>query len=383
MAGWSDAYQVQVQNVYNQNTAKYKHHQELAKSRRKREERSKRLKEPKYAGPTYYNKKPYSWEEGKTDPRIIDLLTKITDRMDYHNRNGYNGARMSPVFEIYDKRYKKLHGTRNKSTKDLKKETELLEKILKRIEHDNGPVNICCCCCRIVFIDIPLAIGLSIEDSILEWKDWLFGSIGTRSRGISSNANLLVTNTIPTYGAVGNSNSTQQTQANTPSTSSDGFKHLGYTSWGKAIQLYSEGKVAGIMYEQMLATSIRFKVNNTFVVKIEQFRSVKLPDKVNLDVTYKIQLACSNPDGSKMSAKDPAYFEIDYDQNGKLEKVTVPNTPLLSSNPTWPVLTVYHGKVCSLPISSGAYNWLVQKIQENHGDVVIGHTEDYRLDYLG
>ncbi|WP_417905262.1 hypothetical protein [Candidatus Tisiphia endosymbiont of Micropterix aruncella] len=362
---WSD---YEVRNKYYEDRAKHKSN--TSSSTREQQQ---------FAGPTYYNKKPYSWEEGKTDPRNIDLLTKITNSMDHYNRERYNGANVSAVFEIYNKRYEKLHAKKNKSIKALKKETELLEKILKRIEHDNDLDNICCCC-SIIFIDIPLAIGLSIEDSIVEWKDRLIGSSDTRSGGIFSSANLPVTNIVPTYGTVGNS--TQRTQDDTPSTSS-GFKHLGYTSWGKAIELDLEGKVGGIMYEQMLATSIRFKVNNNYVVKIEQFRSVMLPDKVNLDVTYKIQLVCSDPDGSKMSVKDAAYLEINYDQNGKLEKMTVPNTPKLSSNPTWSVLTVYHGKVCSLPVSSGTYNWLVQKIQENHGDVVIGHTEDYHLDYLG
>lgn len=361
---WADH---EVRNKYYADRARYKKH---------RETRSTEREQQPLAKPSYYNIKLYSLEEGETNPNI-DILHEITSSMNYYTRSRASGSPyISPVFEVYNKQYEKLHAKKNKTTKDIKEETELLEKILKRVKYDNEDDPPCCCCWNItkimgsiIFIDIPTAIGLSIGYRVGEWKDWLIGS----------NNMQFVTNIVPIDSGVASSKQISQNDA--PSTSS-GFKHLGYTSWGKAIELAWEDKVAGIMYEQMLATSIRFKVNNNYVVKIEQFRSVSLPDKVNLDVTYKIQLVCSNPDGSKMSAKGAAYLEINYDQNGKIEKVTVPNTPKLSSNPTWPVLTVYHGKVCSLPVSSGTYNWLVQKIQENHGDIVIGHTEDYHLDYL-
>ncbi|WP_425362807.1 hypothetical protein [Candidatus Tisiphia endosymbiont of Hybos culiciformis] len=355
-----------------------------------------------------YNKKPYSWEKGKTDAKNIELLTEITNLMESCNK-GLVSANVSYIFEIYNKRYEKLHAKHNKSEKELQKETKLLEKILYRIKYDNGKLNddnenLCCCIaktlCVVLLIDPFLYIGLSVEDSIGVWKNRLFGSNDIRlgenfswlvnnftieeSQPSSSThlmpgkiiSKLPATTTIVTTAIVENN----RTQDEHPSTSS-GLKGLGYTNWGKAIEIKGDDQARGIMYEKMIPTSICFKVNSNNIVKIEQYRSIMLPDSLKGETT--LQLACSKPNGIRMAAEDAAYLVINYDHSGKLEKMTVPNTPKLSTNPDWPVLTVYHGKVCSLPVSSGTYNWIVQKIQENHGNVVIGHTEDYHLDYFG
>ncbi|MCC8418119.1 MAG: hypothetical protein LN590_00440 [Rickettsia endosymbiont of Glossina mortisans submortisans] len=85
-----------------------------------------------------------------------------------------------------------------------------------------------------------------------------------------------------------------------------------------------------------------------------------------------------------MSKDDPAFLKIHYGRDGKLNKLSLPNTPIIFYNQWYPALTVYKGKLCSLPVNSGYYKYLHKKVLENNGTIEIAHVDsEFTIELLG
>lgn len=78
------------------------------------------------------------------------------------------------------------------------------------------------------------------------------------------------------------------------------------------------------------------------------------------------------------------FLKIHYGRDGKLNKLSLPNTPIIFYNQWYPALTVYKGKLCSLPVSSRYYKYLHKKILENNGTIEIDHIDrEFTIELLG
>lgn len=145
-----------------------------------------------------------------------------------------------------------------------------------------------------------------------------------------------------------------------------------------------DGYKCGIALEEIIETSLMLRLNNKGIVKIKEFRSMILPDTTqDVGGTFELSLILKYSDGS-MSKDDPAFLKIHYGRDGKLNKLSLPNTPIIFYNQWYPALTVYKGKLCSLPVSSGYYKYLHKKILENNGTIEIDHIDrEFTIELLG
>ncbi|WP_235364292.1 hypothetical protein [Rickettsia felis] len=123
-----------------------------------------------------------------------------------------------------------------------------------------------------------------------------------------------------------------------------------------------DGYKCGIALEETIETSLMLRLNNKHIVRNKEFRSMILPDTTqDVGGTFELSLILKYSDGS-MSKDDPAFLKIHYGRDGKLNKLLLPNTPIIFYNQWYPALTVYKGKLCSLPVNSGYYKYLYKKI---------------------
>ncbi|KJW02020.1 hypothetical protein REIP_0019 [Rickettsia endosymbiont of Ixodes pacificus] len=89
------------------------------------------------------------------------------------------------------------------------------------------------------------------------------------------------------------------------------------------------------------------RLNNNLVFKFKEFRSVVLPDTTqDTGKTFDISLVLKDSEGRNV---DLSHLKISYD----IKWLSLPNTPIIFENQWYPALTVYKGKLYSLPVSSG------------------------------
>ncbi|MEY4463654.1 MAG: hypothetical protein RLZZ81_625 [Pseudomonadota bacterium] len=167
-----------------------------------------------------------------------------------------------------------------------------------------------------------------------------------------------------------NNNSTPTTSttttANTTSTS-----HI--TS--KTIEL--KDPIHGIvvkLQEKTIKTSLKLKLNKKDIMEIKEYRAITIPDTVKDIIELHLEFVFYRLDGSKVG--DPrAALVLDYTDDGRIIKLSLPNSPVLSSKPLYPACIIYHGTLYTLPVNSGDYNHLTQEIYKNGGEVLIGKTD--------
>ncbi len=169
--------------------------------------------------------------------------------------------------------------------------------------------------------------------------------------------------------ATSNNNSTTTTSTTTINTTST--SHI--TS--KTIEL--KDPIHGIvvkLQEETIKTSLKLKLNKKDIMEIKEYRAITIPDTVKDIIELHLEFVFYRLDGSKVD--DPrAALVLDYTDDGRIIKLSLPNPPVLSSKPLYPACTIYHGKLYTLPVNSGHYNHLTQKICENGGVVEIGHAD--------
>ncbi|HJD55671.1 MAG TPA: hypothetical protein LFW21_03330 [Rickettsia endosymbiont of Pyrocoelia pectoralis] len=145
------------------------------------------------------------------------------------------------------------------------------------------------------------------------------------------------------------------------------------------------GYKCGIVWEETINTSLKVRLNNKLVYHIENFRSVIVPDNTqDTGGTFDLSLILKEPNGDNMSKDDPTFLKIHYDRDGTLKEISLPNTPIIFQNQWYPALSVYKGKIYSLPISSGYYRYLNEVIHKNHGEIKIDHVDrEFSVELLG
>ena len=127
----------------------------------------------------------------------------------------------------------------------------------------------------------------------------------------------------------------------------------------------SEGVIYGQIYDQDITKQFNFIVNG-YPVTIVKYRSITMPDQIQLGETFNYSFALKEPGGLNISKSDAAYLEVQYNSYGQLVKLSVPSEPAISHNdPYAPAIVVYHNKVYTLPVSSGHY-WHLKKVVESN-----------------
>lgn len=180
---------------------------------------------------------------------------------------------------------------------------------------------------------------------------------------------VIIKNSEPSI-AASNNNSTittsTTTTANTSSTS-----HI--TS--KTIEL--KDPIHGIvvkLQEKTIKTSLKLKLNKKDIMEIKEYRAITIPDTVKDIIELHLEFVFYRLEGSKVG--DPrAALVLDYTDDGRIIKLSLPNSPVLSSKPLYPACIIYHGTLYTLPVNSGDYNHLTQEIYKNGGEVLIGKTD--------
>ncbi len=154
-----------------------------------------------------------------------------------------------------------------------------------------------------------------------------------------------------------------------------------YTNWGKVIHCNgTEGTPLCIIYENDLSAQFRIGVRTAqsqYIATITKYRSIMFPDKLaqqreSLELTF----AISKPDGNRIAAKDVAYLKLNYDEDGRLIKLSIPgNITVPGFDPNLPVITMYHGAPYVVPITVGTFKFLEKIVIQNNGVIEIGNTE--------
>lgn len=118
---------------------------------------------------------------------------------------------------------------------------------------------------------------------------------------------------------------------------------------------------------------LKYNFNNK-IIEVTTYRNLTFTDTIKPGSSFVLKYALSNHVDERMHI-DKACFEINYDANGKLQKLALPNPPVLCHIPHYPVLIGYHNNLYIVPVNSGHYNHLIQKIYENGGVIEIGHAD--------
>jgi|GEM_PF-5315076 len=138
------------------------------------------------------------------------------------------------------------------------------------------------------------------------------------------------------------------------------------------------------LQEQVIKISLKFRVN-TKLLEIKKYTAITIPDIIENVKTPHLEFIFNKLNGSKMNKKDTAYLKLDYNDDGKVIKLSLPNPPTyFQDKPFYPVLSIYKSKFYILPINSGQYQHLVEKIYENGGNLEINQVDsDYNIELLG
>lgn len=147
-------------------------------------------------------------------------------------------------------------------------------------------------------------------------------------------------------------------------------------------------EIALKLQEATINTNLTIRVNGQHIFEVKQYRAVKIPDALENIKTPTIKFVFSYLNGIKLDdefathTKGTAHLKLDYSANGRLEKLTLPNTPIyFKDKPGYPAFCIFKKIMCSLPVDSGQLGHLMQiapKVEFNNVDE---HT--YSVELLG
>ncbi|MCZ6883780.1 MAG: hypothetical protein O7C68_04840 [Rickettsia endosymbiont of Ixodes ricinus] len=109
------------------------------------------------------------------------------------------------------------------------------------------------------------------------------------------------------------------------------------------------------------------------MVEVKEYRDITFPDI--MDGSTNLQLVLYESNGSRPEKTNASYLKLDYTDDGRIIKLSLPNPPVLSSKPLYPACIIYHSKLYTLSVNSEHYEHLTRKIYENNGVVEIGHAD--------
>lgn len=135
----------------------------------------------------------------------------------------------------------------------------------------------------------------------------------------------------------------------------------------------------GVIYEKLEKDCFTFK-KGKLEMPIYNYRSIQLPCGVfppGCGKELQVGLLLDDDRCRKLTGYKPLYFKVIYDQKGIIKNLDVPGTPLIveyKELSNFPVLTHYNSANYILPILSGTWLELTNKIRDIHGLVNIGDS---------
>ncbi|ABE04627.1 Sca4 family protein [Rickettsia bellii] len=147
-------------------------------------------------------------------------------------------------------------------------------------------------------------------------------------------------------------------------------------------------EIALKLQEATINTNLTIRVNGQHIFEVKQYRAVKIPNALENIKTPTIKFVFSYLNGVKLSdefaihTKGTAHLKLDYNANGRLEKLTLPNQPIyFKDKPGYPAFCIFKKIMCSLPVDSGQLGHLMQiapKVEFNNVD-----EYTYKVELLG
>ncbi|XVN43173.1 MAG: hypothetical protein RCG15_02520 [Candidatus Rickettsia vulgarisii] len=131
------------------------------------------------------------------------------------------------------------------------------------------------------------------------------------------------------------------------------FQFVDKNALGEYFQIKNGDHVYGTIYKRDITTNLPFQVNTKYnkIVTITKYRSILFPDKI-VGGPIQIGMGLRDASGNKLTEKYHTYMKLDYNSDGKLIKLEVPNIVTVLPNTTKsPVITMYKGKICTLPLT--------------------------------
>ncbi|WPY01447.1 120 KDa Rickettsia-like surface antigen domain protein [Candidatus Trichorickettsia mobilis] len=169
-------------------------------------------------------------------------------------------------------------------------------------------------------------------------------------------------------------------------------------SWEKGLEWkndFSDTKVAviqkgdfacGIMQKTICNTNFTLMVHYYhyhYQIRITQYQSIELPKAIlPPGENINISLAVTQPSGQRISEIDPAYFTVNYNDIGKLVKISLPSNPVIINvvQERSPVVVMYKGNIYVLPVNSGNLHKLTTKVNENGGQIEVLGNEQFSVE---
>lgn len=131
-----------------------------------------------------------------------------------------------------------------------------------------------------------------------------------------------------------------------------------------------QGTLYGVTYERIMEGPFTMQKGSE-IVSINNSRAIQLPSAVlppGFPNELQLGLLLDDNKGRKLTGYNPIYLTVVYGSDGIIKKLEVPGNPLIFDAELlqeWPVCSIYDDKVrYVLPITSGTYIELIQKISE-------------------
>lgn len=142
------------------------------------------------------------------------------------------------------------------------------------------------------------------------------------------------------------------------------------------------------LQEATINTNLTIRVNGQNIFEVKQYRAIKIPDTLENIKAPNLKFVFSYLDGVKLSddfaadRKGTAHLRLDYNNDGRLEKLTLPNAPIyFKDKPGYPAFCIFKKIMCTLPVDSGQLGHLMQiapKVEFNNVD-----EYTYKVELLG
>lgn len=142
------------------------------------------------------------------------------------------------------------------------------------------------------------------------------------------------------------------------------------------------------LQEATINTNLTIRVNGQNIFEVKQYRAIKIPDTLENIKAPNLKFVFSYLNGVKLSdefaadRKGTAHLRLDYNNDGRLEKLTLPNAPIyFKDKPGYPAFCIFKKIMCTLPVDSGQLGHLMQiapKVEFNNVD-----EYTYKVELLG
>jgi hypothetical protein len=128
-------------------------------------------------------------------------------------------------------------------------------------------------------------------------------------------------------------------------------------------EIKARDEILGYRSEAMVKSSYKYKIDAKSTIVVHGYRSAILPDSIKPstnDCLVKLPLKSLN--GTDINMDGNAYFGVEYNAAGKLNKLYMPCSPTApknrENNIDEPLLISYKKQICTLPLSAGHFHYL-------------------------